>query len=397
MRRNSKSANGLYCFHNRKTLVFVSLLFMIILIFSCLLSEFKGVSPFVLGASDVVVSNETELKNAIDNASSKETIIALDKDIVLTGPIVISANKDIKLVSNKVFGFYKLISAPVCQVIFVEKAGVLKIDGVIVTREKDTNGEGVLIGSGGTFILYSGEVFGHTAIGSSEMNVLNHGAGVTNYGVFEMHGGKIFGNTAKESNGGGVLNSGVFMMFGGEISDNVAHSRFGSTHGGGVCNKGTFRMSGGKISGNTATFGGGVFNSGTFTMSGGVISGNTAGQGSGVYYDLDSGTFEWLDGVISGNTSTGNYDDNVYPPISDNGSSGNNNGGGSSNNNGSNNGNNNSSDGNGDDGFNVWIFVVIVVVVLSLVVVGCMFVYFKKKVARIEAKFNPLLQGRVEE
>jgi hypothetical protein len=51
---------------------FVSLLFVVVLFFSCFVSVFSGgVFPFVLGASDRVVSTERELRNAVNTVLSK--------------------------------------------------------------------------------------------------------------------------------------------------------------------------------------------------------------------------------------------------------------------------------------------------------------------------------------
>lgn len=56
-------------------LLFVSLLFMMVLVFSGFISMFGDVSPFVCGASNnVLVSNETDLKNAVNNASGPTTL-----------------------------------------------------------------------------------------------------------------------------------------------------------------------------------------------------------------------------------------------------------------------------------------------------------------------------------
>ncbi|MDR2708045.1 MAG: hypothetical protein LBB87_04810 [Nitrososphaerota archaeon] len=80
---------------------FVSLLFVVLLVFSCLVSMFSAVSPFVLGAStDTMISNEAELVVAVDNAPSGASIvIAFDRDITLTNPLDIPEGKDITLTS----------------------------------------------------------------------------------------------------------------------------------------------------------------------------------------------------------------------------------------------------------------------------------------------------------
>ena len=99
-----KSLTGLRYFYNRKTLMFISLLFLLVLISSCFasmtyLSSSSGVSCFVLGeSSDKVVNNEAELKAAINSAPSKTSlVITLNADISLSSALSISANKDINL------------------------------------------------------------------------------------------------------------------------------------------------------------------------------------------------------------------------------------------------------------------------------------------------------------
>jgi hypothetical protein len=422
-----KFKRGLHCFHNRKIWVFVSLLFIITLFSSCLVSVFSVISPFVLSASDRVVKNEIELRNAINNAPSKTSIIiTLDTDISLSSALVISANKDITLTGNKVIGYYKLIGVDGESTISVDGGGMLKLDGIVITHEKDKAGSGVTVDSGGTLILYSGEISGNTVYGRGMPALVggysSYGGGVYNSGAFEMYGGKISGNFASVGKGGGVYNSGTFKLSGGEISNNTADTAVFTEseytgHGGGVYNSGTFAMSDGKITRNTAS-GGGVYNYGTFelmggeisgntgsgvyqrwgmfTMSGGEIRGNTAYMGGGVYVYLSS-TFDRQGGLISGNTVTNKDGEgkDVYIYSSD-GSSG---GGGSSNgNNGSSGGNigGGSSNGNsglstGSGGYSLRDIVIICVGVVGLtavVITISLFVYFSKRMKRVEEKLN---------
>jgi hypothetical protein len=317
-----------------------------------------------------IVSNEMELRNAVNNAV-EPTVIALDNDITLTEQLVIPVNKDITLTSTSSSKFFKLIGGvreivrteegyPVPlpdAVIMVEGSGVLKIDGIVVTSTNigPTWNSLVRVNVVGTLIMYNGEISG------------NIGDGVCNSGTFEMYGGKISNNTSivggggrggalynseygtfgmfggeisnntgfgvinrgtynwgwsygtfnmsggviSNNNGGGVQNSAIFTMSGGEISNNVGEGENVMQSGGGVSNSGIFSMSGGVISNNQATHGGGVYNypDGNFSLSGNaVISNNKAEVGGGVY---NAGTFNGQGGVISGNTAT-QYND-VYP------------------------------------------------------------------------------------
>jgi hypothetical protein len=316
---------------------------------------------------DRIVSNEMELRNAVNNAVGP-TVIALDNDISLTEQLVISANEDITLTSSSTNSFFKMIGGDTGRstlgpaeypdaVINVEGNGVLRIDGIVVTcGDYLAWNKLVRVNVCGTLILYNGEISG---------NIL--GDGVVNSGTFEMYGGKISENNADAGYGGAVYNSGygTFSMFGGEISNNTGfgvHNRqeyngltggsnygtfslFGGVinhnNGGGVSNSGIFSMSGGEISNNIGSSlmqsGGGVSNSGTLSLSGGVISNNQATRGGGVYNYPDgnfsltkngvisnnkaevgggvynAGTFNRNGGVISGNTAA-QYSD-VYPSI----------------------------------------------------------------------------------
>ncbi|MCL2643183.1 MAG: hypothetical protein FWD52_06705 [Candidatus Bathyarchaeota archaeon] len=220
----------------------------------------------------VHVRSESELVSAVDEAVDS-TVIILDNDVTLTGSLVISANKNITLTSNRATVFYKLIGAKHESTIIVENKGVLRLGRIVVTHAYDDRGGGVDISPGGTFVMFDGAISGNKA---------------------------YFG-------GGGVYNRGTFILSGGKISGNdvYAHpsSRSGGTasYGGGVYNMGVFRMSGGIISGNTAYCAGGVSNDGTFTMSGGVIYNNKAIVDGGVY-NAAKGTFNWRGGLVFSNS-----------------------------------------------------------------------------------------------
>jgi len=411
MHRNSKSANSLHCFHSRKALLFVSLLFMITLTFSGILSEFNsGVSSVVLGASDKGVNNEAELRDAINNAPTKKSYtIAFNNDITLTGSsLVIPANKDITLTSNKIIGYYKLIGPSYGDTLTVEDGGVLKLDGIIITHDSDGQGRGVTVNSGGTLIMHCGEILGNSALTSfgAVGGPQGFSGGVSNWGVFEMYGGKISDNRAVNGAGGGVGNFGTFEMYGGEISNNrtphiTSTNAWGA--GAGVYNGGNFSLSGGEITDNNADYeGGGVYNYGIFIMSGGKISGNIASDGGGVY--IGWGSFDRSGGMILGNTArNADGENDVYFRYSSSGGSSNgNNGGGSGGNNGGGSGGSGSGGGSSNDsgtskggGYSL-VDIVIVVVVVVGVVAGALFVYFKKKVVALEAKFNTISQGKLE-
>jgi hypothetical protein len=167
--------------------------------------------------------------------------------------------------------------------------------------------------SGGTLTMGDG-----VALKNSNNNTQNGGGVIVNSGgTFVMTGGEISDNTlstGSAAHGGGVILDGnsTFTMSGGKISGNTAASASATAHGGGVMIHGgcVFAMSGGAvISSNKALgpngLGGGVFINygGTFTMSGAaVIIGNTAtGSGGGVYINGD-GVLTMTGGFIYGSS-----------------------------------------------------------------------------------------------
>jgi hypothetical protein len=322
---NVKSkVNSRYLYDKR---LFVSLLLLAVLLLSpCFISIFSNsISPFALGASDKIVNNELELKNAVNNAVGP-TVIALANDITIMEQLVIPIDKDITLTSISASEFFKLIGGYTGRtgvgppygynlpdaVIFVQGNGVLRLDGIVVTCTYDPVAWNKLIRVrvSGTLILYNGELSGNPG-----------GHGVVNAGTFKMYGGKISNNV-----GSGVYNyeDSTFSMFSGEISNNTGagvynnggydwgwiYGKFSmsggiisNNDGGGVYNRGLFSMSGGEISNNIGGDGGGVYNQlGKFSLSkNGVISNNTAEVGGGLYNDA---TFNRWGGTISGNTAT---------------------------------------------------------------------------------------------
>lgn len=320
--KNVKFKFNLHTIHSsgrrRKVLLFVSLLFIIVIVFSCLFLMFNGAFPFTTKIPETLfikTTSETELIAAINN-DAKSAVITLDSDIQLTKPLIIPTNKNITLTSNDIANrFYKLIGANKEYTIVVKNDSVLRLDGVVVTHEKGVYGGGVFVDFGGALILYNGVICDNIVANDYEAPNDAWGGGVVNLGTFSMIGGEIFNNTAYT--GGGVLNYGTFEITGGKISGNTAVGTSGRVYnygevslsgvcsGGGVYNfYGNFSMSGGEISGNTAEFfGGGVYSVyGNFSLSdGGVIFGNTASAGGGVYNKY--GVVSVIGGVISDNVA----------------------------------------------------------------------------------------------
>jgi len=293
----------------------VLLLFTIGLFFSCFISTVNCASE-----PDKIVNNEAELREAINNAPTKKAVtIALNNDITLTeSTLIIPADKNIILTSNKATNYYKLIGSVhepsqvtvgeySVSTITVNGDAILELDGIGITHACNYGGYTVTVAEKGQFILHRGLI-------SSNIG------GIYNNGIFLMYDGEISDNSV--INGGGVYNRGTFTMFGGKISGNRA-----GNNGGGVYNENTFEMLGGEISDNTASGGGGIYNwgganainykftsgdtkeflgykgqyGGSFTLSGGIISGNTAWRGGGVG---NHGVFIMSGGLISDNTAT---------------------------------------------------------------------------------------------
>ena len=219
-----------------------------------------------------------------------------------------------------------------------------------ITHNTGLLGKGVHVGgnsygSGGTFIMYGGEISGNTT-GTSSNPV--DGAGVTvQNGTFYMYDGKIFDNhctNASNYGGGGVLlHSGVTSyIYGGEISGNSSSLDGGGifaigcdlkiyggkirnnttvTNGGGIFVEsgsgntyelgiGNLVINGGSVTNNTVTadngYGGGIyFNGGTFNVSGDVtVYGNTKNSKANNSY-LMSGSYITIDGELTGNGKIG--------------------------------------------------------------------------------------------
>jgi len=324
--------------YSRREFFAFSLIF--VLMFSAL-----SVGMLTANAADpVYVTTETELRNAITDAT-EPTVIVLNADIQLTStPLSIGTGKDIMLTSSGA-GFFRLIGAPGTDTITVTDGGVLELGGIIVTHTNGVTGRGVDVQVGGTLNLSDGEISSNTLSDA----ILNDtcGGGVCNNGSFTMTGGVISNNTSGDGGGvinlrgcdfvlfdgvisnntsvwgGGVSNYGLFLMFDGVISNNRALNQGGgvSNYGpfvmsggvisnniadivsGGIDNNigGDFTMSGGAVSNNTATYwGGGISNYYKFLLFDGVISNNIARQGGGTY---SSGIFDMIDGVISNNNA----------------------------------------------------------------------------------------------
>jgi len=236
----------------RRIWVFVSLIIMVLIAFLCIYAVIVNRESLHNKWEPVVeiqVGTEEELRNAINDLPLRgSAIIILTADIYLTDSfLMIPADKNVTLTSNKTNGFYKLFGtmssgASLTGPCVIGVSGVLMLDGVVVTHAVGSEGRGVWVFNGGHFVMYRGEISGNTAVYDGLIsNTTYVGGGVCNEGVFEMYGGVISGNTAYS--GGGVYNyMGVFEMYGGVIFGNTSH------YGGDVYNyMGVFEMYGGMV------------------------------------------------------------------------------------------------------------------------------------------------------
>jgi hypothetical protein len=273
-------------------MLMISLLIVLVIFSVIIVYTFTVGSGSVSFGDAIHVTNEEELRNAVNDAENgKPVTIVFDKDISLTdSPLIIPANKNITLTSKSPSRFYKLNGVDWYTTIIVEDGGILRLNGIAVAHVIGDFGCGVQVATGGTLVMYSGEISGNTGSAAA----ITGGVRINNGGSFMMYGGTISGNTAMY--GGGVYNNGVFEFFSGKISGNTAFSNGGGVYNELYCN---FTMYGGAVSNNTAVApGGGVYNRGTFTMSDGIISDNTASIGDGVY---NRGSFNRLGGEILDN------------------------------------------------------------------------------------------------
>ncbi|MCL2642468.1 MAG: hypothetical protein FWD52_02995 [Candidatus Bathyarchaeota archaeon] len=272
-------------FLSKKTLAFISLLFMTTILFTPHISKANGMWTGI--TTSTTVGTEVELTNTINAAPYNEIcVIHISKDIVLEKPLEIIDGKRILLI-----GYDRdvcLIGANGMDTIIVKSGGQLAVAArLTVTHVEGDVGRGVYVERDGRFDVIGAIISG---------NVADRGGGVYNEGTFSFggdadRGGLIANNTANL--GGGVYNEGTFSIGRGGIHWNSAVNTETSVGmGGGVYNKGTFITSSNEhvrwseIYSNVATLGGGVYTEGVFE---GVeyvqIVGNTAlsGEGNNVF------------------------------------------------------------------------------------------------------------------
>ena len=271
---------------------FPALLLTLVLILS--------LTPISAFAADSTVSNETELKAALENADCAE--------IKLGGNIETTWELDVeRTVTLDLNGYTLSCSGTDENIIQVRSSGSLTI--------KDSGTGGKIDGQnkncgfdvkGGTLTLESGSIVNCTTDGDGgAVDVSNTGVTETpvKYGKFIMNGGAIMDCKAGDDAGAVDIGSGcTFIMNGGTIGSCRAEDDGGAVF---IKQSGTFELNGGIIQDCSAGTNGGavnIYEDGRFTMTGGTIKSckvDLGGLGMAVYgsnnkavVTMTGGTFE---------------------------------------------------------------------------------------------------------
>ena len=248
----------------------------------CMLLSLVSIPTF---AADLTVSNETELKAALENADCSE--------IKLGGSIETTETLDVERTVTLDLNGYGLSSSLTDGDIFrVRSSGSLTI--------KDSGTGGKIDGQnkncgfnvkGGTLTLESGSIVNCTDDDGDGGAVDVSNTGVTEtpvkYGKFVMNGGTIMDCKAYDDAGAVDIGSGcTFVMNGGTIDNCRADDDGGAVF---IKQKAAFELNGGVIQNCSSGNNGGavnIYEDGSFTMTGGVIKDckvDLGGYGNAVY------------------------------------------------------------------------------------------------------------------
>ena len=259
-----------------------------------------SLAPMPALAADSTVSNETELKSALENADFAE--IKLGGNIETTWGLEV--NRTVTLDLN---GYTLSCSLTDEDIIWVRSSGNLTV--------KDSGTGGKIDGQnkncgfnvkGGMLTLESGSIVNCTDDGDGgAVDVSNTGVTETpiKYGKFIMNGGAIMDCKADDDAGAVDIGSGcTFIMNGGTIDNCRADDDGGAVF---IKQKATFELNGGTIQNCSSGNNGGavnIYEDGRFTMTGGTIKNckvDLGGQGNAVYgrndkavVTMTGGTFE---------------------------------------------------------------------------------------------------------
>ena len=249
----------------------------------CMVLSLVPLSAF---AADSTVSNETELKAALENADCTE--------IKLGGNIETAEKLDVERTVTLDLNGYTLSCSSSDKDIFLVRS-----NGNLTVKDSGTGGKidgqnkncGFNV-NGGTLILQSGSIVNCTDADGDGGAVDVSNTGVTEtpikYGRFIMDGGAIM--DCKAGDDGGAVDIGeagcIFIMNGGIIENCKATNRGGAVH---IRENALFIMNGGSIQNCYAANKGGavnIYEDGRFTMTGGTIKDckvDLGGYGIAVY------------------------------------------------------------------------------------------------------------------
>ena len=268
----------------------------------CLVLSLTPISATtVFAANAATVTNETELKTALDNADCTE--IKLGSNIETT--VGLNVERTVTLDLN---GYTLNCSSTDEDIFRISSSGNLTV--------KDSGTSGKIDGQnkncgfnvkGGTLPLEGGSIVKCTDTGGDGGAVDVSNTGVTEtpikYGKFVMNGGAIIDCKADDDGGAVDIGSGcTFIMNGGTIGNCRAGDDGGAVF---IKQGGTFELNGGLIQNCSSGTNGGavnIYQNGRFTMTGGTITNckvDLGGSGNAVYGSNDKavvtitgGTFE---------------------------------------------------------------------------------------------------------
>lgn len=258
-----------------------------------------SLAPMSAFAADPTVSNETELKAALENADCTE--------IRLGGNIEITEELDVERTVTLDLNGYTLSYSLTDKDIFR-----IRSNGNLTVKDSGTGGKidgqnkncGFNV-KGGTLTLESGSIVNCTTDGDGgAVDVSNTGVSETpvKYGRFIMNGGAIMDCKAGDDGGAVDIGSGcTFIMTGGTISNCRANDDGGAVF---IKQRGAFELTGGIIQNCSAYTNGGavnIYGDGCFTMTGGTIKSckvELGGLGMAVYGSNDEAVFTMTGGSI---------------------------------------------------------------------------------------------------
>ncbi len=243
-----------------------------------------SLAPMGVFAADLTVSNEAELKAALEDEDCAR--IKLGGNLELTEALRVQ-----RAVTLDLNGCTLTSGSRNESLFLVRSSGDLTV--------KDSAGGGKIDGQnrncgaevkGGTLTLESGSIVNCTDDGDGgAVDVSNTGVTETpiRYGKFIMNGGAIMDCTAEDDAGAVDIGSGcTFIMNGGTISGCRAEDDGGAVF---IKQSGSFALNGGVIQNCSAGANGGavnIYENGSFAMTGGTIKDckvDLGGVGNGVY------------------------------------------------------------------------------------------------------------------